>query len=429
MYQQIGQKLQKARQERSLSLEQVSEETHIRVHNLEALEAGKFDSLPSRAQARGFLRAYAGFLNLDAHTLLAEFNDEKTDRAHPPEVSKPKKEIFPQKKDDIDDSGNANEIFKEVGLSLKQQRELLGLSITEIERHTHIRQHYLKALEEGDLSGLPSPVQGRGMLKNYATFLGIDPDPLLLRFADGLQARLAVKRAKDTPVRSTPAKKKSNLPLPIRRLFSADILLGSALVISLLVFIFWGGIRIFAMSSDQTPTSTAPSIADVLLASPTATASLTPEPPTPTQEVQQVFPTFVVATDAESGEPIPPNVPENNVEVYVNVRQRAWMRVAVDGEVVFEGRVIPGSAYPFIAESQVEILTGNGAALQIFFNGIDLGPIGVFGQVVNRIFSPTGISTPTPTISPTPTATQPETPTPPATNTPPPGQVTIQVIP
>ncbi len=90
---------------------------------------------------------------------------------------------------------SAEAIFTEVGKLLLRQRELLGLSLEDIERHTHLRQHYLQALEAGDLEGLPSPVQARGMLNNYAAFLGMDPETLLLRFADGLQARLQAKRA------------------------------------------------------------------------------------------------------------------------------------------------------------------------------------------------------------------------------------------
>ena len=93
------------------------------------------------------------------------------------------------------------------------------------------------------------------------------------------------------------------------------------------------------------------------------------------------------------------------MQVYVTVRQRAWMRVTVDGEIEFDGRVIPGSAYQFAGENQVEILTGNGAGLQIFFNQEDLGTMGLFGQVVQRVFTPQGIQTPTPTITVTGTAT------------------------
>jgi hypothetical protein len=71
--------------------------------------------------------------------------------------------------------------------------------------------------------------------------------------------------------------------------------------------------------------------------------------------------------------------------------------------------VIPGSAYPFVGGSQVEILTSNGAAVQVFYNGQDLGALGDFGEVVDRIYTPGGIITPTPgptrTPAPTPRGT------------------------
>ncbi len=59
----------------------------------------------------------------------------------------------------------------------------------EIEQHTHVRKHYLQALELGDFDHLPSSVQTRGMLNNYARFLDMDVDAILLQFAEGLQAQ------------------------------------------------------------------------------------------------------------------------------------------------------------------------------------------------------------------------------------------------
>ena len=73
------------------------------------------------------------------------------------------------------------------------------------------------------------------------------------------------------------------------------------------------------------------------------------------------------------------------------VQQRTWMRVTVDGEVAFEGRVLPGSAYPFAGEERVELVTGNGAGLQVFFNQQDLGLLGLFGEVVQRVFTVQGV--------------------------------------
>jgi cytoskeletal protein RodZ len=61
----IGQQLRQAREQRNLTLEQAAQATHIRVHYLEALERGDLSRLPSKAQGRGFLRVYAGYLGLN----------------------------------------------------------------------------------------------------------------------------------------------------------------------------------------------------------------------------------------------------------------------------------------------------------------------------------------------------------------------------
>ncbi|MBN1147738.1 MAG: helix-turn-helix domain-containing protein [Anaerolineales bacterium] len=399
----IGQQLRQAREERSLTIEQVAQATRIRIHYLEAMEAGRFDSLPSVAQARGFIRSYAGFLGLDAEGLLNALDGGESPTSPDSFAPAPGHAEAAL----AGEPEQTKQIFARIGGDLRRQRELLGLSLDDVERHTHLRQHYLKALEAGNLDGLPSPVQGRGMLNNYAAFLGLDPEPLLLRFADGLQASLSARQAARQKPRSASARRKPRLPAPLRRLFSADVLIGGALAVFLIIFGVWGAIRIFAISSQQEPTPTAPSIADVLLASPTATSTFTPEPVTPTiPQPTQFLPTLALVTDALSGNLVVSDT-QPGVQLNINVRQRAWMQVSVDGEIEFSGRVLPGSAYPFAGESQVEVLTGNGAALQVLYNGIDLGVMGVYGQIVNRIYAPEGILTPTPTITPIPTATQP----------------------
>jgi len=68
----IGQRLKLARQDRRLSIEQAAEATRIRPHYLQALEADDYSVMPSAAQARGFLRNYADFLNLDLQAILTE---------------------------------------------------------------------------------------------------------------------------------------------------------------------------------------------------------------------------------------------------------------------------------------------------------------------------------------------------------------------
>ncbi len=66
----IGARLRQARELRHLTLPQVSETTKLRTHYLQALENDDYSAIPSAAQARGFLRVYAEFLELDLAELL-----------------------------------------------------------------------------------------------------------------------------------------------------------------------------------------------------------------------------------------------------------------------------------------------------------------------------------------------------------------------
>lgn len=68
----IGKVLREAREARGVELDAVAAVTKIRPRYLEAIEAERWEALPGRAYARGFLRAYAGFLELDPEPLVAE---------------------------------------------------------------------------------------------------------------------------------------------------------------------------------------------------------------------------------------------------------------------------------------------------------------------------------------------------------------------
>ncbi len=65
-----------------------------------------------------------------------------------------------------------------IGSTLKQRREARHLSIAQVAEHTRIRPHYLQALENDDLSAIPSMAQARGFLRNYSEFLGLNLDDL-----------------------------------------------------------------------------------------------------------------------------------------------------------------------------------------------------------------------------------------------------------
>ena len=62
---------------------------------------------------------------------------------------------------------------------LAAAREAKGVDLLRAERETKIRRQYLAAMERGAWEELPAGVYARGFLRNYAIYLGLDPDEVL----------------------------------------------------------------------------------------------------------------------------------------------------------------------------------------------------------------------------------------------------------
>lgn len=302
---------------------------------------------------------------------------------------------------------SSDEMFAEIGAQLRERRETLNLTREEIERHIHLRAHYLLALEQGDFGGLPSAVQTRGMLSNYAAFLDLDVDTLLLHFADVLQARHRERHPLPPGARGRPAPSAPSSVPPLRGFMVAD-LMAIGLVLAIAAFSVWGVQYVIKMGAEvkATPLPMIDILLEPSLAPPGALA--------PTSELLDLGNATATLPAFETPAGFP-TIPEGvNVQINIIAIERTYLRVTADGKVVYDGRVTPGTAYPFEAANEIEILAGNGAALRVTFNLRDMGLLGRYGEIVNLIYRAEGVITPTPTIGPTPTIT----PTPTLTSTP-----------
>ncbi|TFG48359.1 MAG: DUF4115 domain-containing protein [Anaerolineales bacterium] len=390
----IGEILKGAREEKGFSLEEVSLLTKVRVKYLSAIEADNWDVLPSSVQQKGFLRSYARVLDLDPSPFVVQLRSviqEEDPLAveesliSPPE---PVTRLEPQS-------------LGEIGTVLRTQRERLGFSLSNVEDQIFIPERYLVAIENGSLEELPSTVQGKGMVKNYAQFLGLDPEPLLLAYADVLQRRL-VKTRDEIPGIKHP----SSLRIWLRRFLASPTILWVGVVILIGTVSIWAGLLIFGgPGSSLDATATIPGVADILLPTPTSSATLEPLQSTP-GEVELDIQTTIEpdGTELENAEisPTPGLTGNEKVQVQLIIMQRSWVRVIVDNILAFEGRLVPGSVKLFGGELSIEVLTGNAAGVEVIYNQLDLGAMGLYGEVVDRIFTAEGIATPTPTLTATP---------------------------
>ncbi|MEO0412696.1 MAG: RodZ domain-containing protein [Pseudomonadota bacterium] len=72
----VGERLRKARKERSLSIEDVAAEIMVPQHYLKSIEEDRFEALPGQTYAIGFVRNYSRYLNLPASDLVAALKEQ-----------------------------------------------------------------------------------------------------------------------------------------------------------------------------------------------------------------------------------------------------------------------------------------------------------------------------------------------------------------
>jgi cytoskeletal protein RodZ len=416
----VGEFLRKTREGQKLTLQQVSEKTNIRVKYLEAIESGDLSIIPSLSQARGFTRLYASFLGLNPLDVFekVQTNENKVDgiQENIPETSQNKEIIakneIPAPGDDSVSSAKkpvslSDEIFTNIGMQLRQQREKLGLSRDDVERQTKIREFYLYALEEGDIDSLPSTVQGRGMLINYASFLSLDSNAFQSRYAEGLQRRRMEKLQIEEVQRKRGKSIVGKEPLTgWRKLLTPDLIVGGGLFISLFILVLWGAYQVIRTGIPEN-VPTIESISNVLIGteqSATENMGMATEStflPTETMEMETTPLVDLQATITA--------MQQGPIQVVIYAHQRAYVSVTVDGRNVFTGRVAPGNVYSYSGSQKISILTGNAGGLQLYYNQQDLGILGQIGQVENIEFTIDEMATATPRF--TPTATQTSLPT------------------
>jgi cytoskeletal protein RodZ len=132
-------------------------------------------------------------------------------------------------------------------------RERKGVDLYRAERDTKIRARYLAALERGDYRELPGAVYTKGFLRNYALYLGLDPDEVLLQWRrergapQEPQAVIAVPRPIAAPRRGLT--------------FSPSLIVFALLIALVLVFVGWLGVQLLRFSKPPTIAVTNPAVA------------------------------------------------------------------------------------------------------------------------------------------------------------------------
>jgi cytoskeletal protein RodZ len=130
-------------------------------------------------------------------------------------------------------------------------RERKGVDLYRAERDTKIRSRYLAALEQGDYRELPGAVYTKGFLRNYALYLGLDPEDVIRQW----------KRERGDA--SIPAEPVLAVPKPLaapRRglTFSPVLIIGALLTVVIAIFAVFMGVQLVRFAKPPTLTVTNP---------------------------------------------------------------------------------------------------------------------------------------------------------------------------
>src|SRR6185312_10800561 len=85
----FGEKLQREREMRGITLEEIAEATKIGTRSLRALEEQDFDKLPGGIFNKGFVRAYSKYLGIDEEQSVADYVDAVNDAQLAGKLSRP----------------------------------------------------------------------------------------------------------------------------------------------------------------------------------------------------------------------------------------------------------------------------------------------------------------------------------------------------
>jgi cytoskeletal protein RodZ len=131
-------------------------------------------------------------------------------------------------------------------------RERKGVDLYRAERDTKIRARYLAALERGDWKELPGAVYTKGFLRNYALYLGLEPEDVLRQWR---RERGEIREAEPIVVPRPISAPRQGLT------FSPGIIWAALLTVGVIAFAVYLGVQLLRFAKPPTLSVTNPSTA------------------------------------------------------------------------------------------------------------------------------------------------------------------------
>jgi cytoskeletal protein RodZ len=256
------------------------------------------------------------------------------------------------------------------GEELRREREIRGISLKEISDATKISKRFLEAIERNDHQTLPAPVFTRGFVREYARYLGLNTEEMVNRYNfaaagdDRIEHSVHLERLVAPPVAEQEAKErpKRGIPPAYRRIDTSVFVIG-ALMIALAAVSWWAIQHKRQARAAETESRAA--------------------------EVRPALPPKAKVITATAAPPAAPPQPQP-LHMVMELTDDSFISLLIDGKSVISDELHAGDRRTFDANEEIRFKTiGNGAAVTVTIDSIQIPPFGRDGQVVhNRVFTP-----------------------------------------
>jgi cytoskeleton protein RodZ len=278
-------------------------------------------------------------------------------------------------------------VMKSVGEKLRGERVQRGIDLETLAEMTRINARYLEAIESGKPDDLPGGFFYRSFVRQYATALNLDMDEIEADLERAKEAEAPILGAalneNRFPIKQPDAiVQESNRRSGSGRMGAYVVLLAAVVVGSSLVYGWWNRMETSAAARSDESQQVAPQTTAFDPSQPTETAA-TAQEPVPTGPVG--VPVTAAPQDEGAIQPASSTTSaastEDRVVLNLTARENTWVSVTVDGKVAFVGVLAANEVKTLGGKESAKLRTGNAGALEVTWNGKNIGPIGPRGQV------------------------------------------------
>ena len=296
-----------------------------------------------------------------------------------------------------------------IGDKLKRERERQGLTVKDVEKGTSIRAFYIESIENADWASLPGDVYVKGFIRNLAGFLKMDADACVKEYIIDTKGEEPEEENEDI------GEKKNNSTTDIQNHAQSEHRRQNILVAAMLGVVLLGGVYLILGMDDEKQVAdvrTSTSTADNRKNETTernvdknigtnrdnknggATAEKVNNSPVAKKDDNKAGNSQVAKKDDHKSGNTKPNTSSDNkvqkadeVSVTATLNDRCWLKVTADGKTLYEGTAEKGKIMSWKGAERIAITAGNAGALEITYNGRNMGQAGNYGEVIDKVFT------------------------------------------